>query len=107
MPNISNNNYLSFEDKLWINILIWVLNQEENALNMVGEQVVAYIKTQLNLDDQKALVHLLKEQMDELLACNFENVNKACKAKGDLITLLCNTREKTRENKAKTRDPYS
>ena len=91
MTSINNNNHLSFKNKLQINILIQVLNQEENALNMVGKQVVAYIKTQLNLDNQKALVHLLKEQMDKLLACNFENVNKACKAKGNLLILLCNT----------------
>ena len=54
---------------------------------MISKQVVVYIKDKLSLENRKALVHFLKEKIDDLLECNFKNINKACKAKA--ISLLC------------------
>ena len=83
---------MSFEKRLCIKILLCILNQDKNAMNMANERVIDYIKDKLSLHDQKALSYLLNEDLDSLLCCNFDNVNMACKAKVNLLTLLRNTK---------------
>ena len=92
MNSLNNNNSnMSFKDKLCVRILLRILDQDENAMNMASERVIDYIEDKLSLHNWKAFFYLLNEDLDSLLSCNFDNVNMACKAKVNLLTLLCNS----------------
>ena len=100
MNSHSSNNNNNFDEKLRINILIRVLNQDENAIHLVKPEVIKYIEDKLSLDDRRALIHLLKEELEAFLDSNYESINLARKAKDDLLTLL-------RHNELNAGDSYT
>ena len=85
---MSNNK--TFELKLQKKLLIKVLNNNEKIVSITHESVIKYIEEKMSLEDQKALVLLLEEKLDEFLECKASNILKAQEAKVELLKLLCN-----------------
>ena len=71
-------------------MLIKVLNNDENIAAITHEFIIKYIEDNLTLEDQTALILLLREDIDTLLEYNSVNVTKAREAKGELLKLLSN-----------------